>query len=421
MTSLYHRHSFAGTRPALPDQDSSRTSSTSLLSIRRNANYTQAEEDVKIHHTRSFKYRTVSVDIDVGPCPWGQPYATYGRNGIVKGCLTFMKKCSSVAQVTVTLRGTVTVTLPEEVMIAGVDSKTIYSEQVVLFQAKLSGTSIQGGTSFPFTLSFPERLENSEVPLPPSYSIFHPVTAEVEHALQIEVSRCGFHKHERRRIPVLYLPKSSPETPIPCKMPMQSPGRELPSGIRRIDLAAVWPDDCLVPSDYKGLVVVQALLPTKCVFASGTAIPLALSIRCRDESSPDIVRHLSQDIDVSLVRRKALWLAGNRRIRTKDEIVANVEELRVHVAEKNNLYFSMELTAGCPGSEYSWGVPGHIMIQYSLRIIIRPPAYAQLPTFKHFEPITLRTDTDQALARQLVVSLPALGLTTLQPMSPLLE
>ncbi|KAH8108156.1 hypothetical protein BXZ70DRAFT_1003557 [Cristinia sonorae] len=364
---------------------------------------------------REYKYRTDNVEVDLGPCPWGLLYAAYGRGGTVRGTVTFLKKCSSVLQVTVTLQASLSITTSMHTMVSGFASKPLITRKVTVFMADSSSSPspVQGGTSFPFNLPFPETIDDLDVSLPPSCSVFYPITAEINYTVRIDVVRGKFYRHEMRTIPILYLPKSSPQLPPMVGMPWALSGDELPPGLKRVDVAGVWPDECHAHSADRELATVELFLPDSPVFAAGDLIPLGLRIRCH--SSPAIPKLLSGNIGVFLVKRKKVWVSEGRQISVKELAVGRVSDLHVNSMVEGAMYLTMELQAGEVGTELSWSVPGFIDVEYIIRVIVRPPAYAKhLPVFKRDEVIQLCTDPYGSLTRELLTMdgtpTPALGL-----------
>ncbi|TCD65417.1 hypothetical protein EIP91_002716 [Steccherinum ochraceum] len=366
--------------------------------------------------TREYKYKTDTVEINLGPCPWGLLYCAYGRCGAVKGLVTFLKKGNGILQVTATLRGAVTVTTTEHTMVASVAKRTFLSQTVTLFQAEVAST-IQPGTPFPFNLPFPENATTEDFSLPPSVSIFHPgASAEISYTVQVDIVRSKFYRHEMRAIPLLYLPKSSPQHPPLPEMPLVYPGNDIPGGMRKVALNPVWPSCATQEAKEKDLATVQALFPEPPEFASGETIPLALYISC--PNSPAIPKLLSDNIGVFLIKRKKVWINEGRHISIREIIVEKVKELRVNSMLEGVLYLTMDLQAGEHGAECSWGIPGYMTVEYVVRIIVRPPAYAShLPVYKCDEVIRICTDSYGRLSRELLTMdgtpMPALGLTNL--------
>jgi len=200
-------------------------------------------------------------------------------------------------------------------------------------------------------------------------------------------------------------------------MPLALPEPHLPEGMKRVDIVAVPSTICPLKTPAEGnLAVVQVYLPEPSVFASGEPIPLALSIEC--PTSPAIPKLLSGNIGVFLIKRKKVWINEGRQISVREMVVEKVGEFRVNSMQEGTMYLSTELPAGHHGAECSWGILGHMVVEYVIRVIVRPPPYANhLPTFKHDEVVQLCTDSYGTLARELLTMdgtpMPALGLTNM--------
>ncbi|THH32985.1 hypothetical protein EUX98_g1176 [Antrodiella citrinella] len=320
-----------------------------------------------------------------------------------------MKDCSSILEVTTT--GIVKITMSERTMVAGVAKKTYMSEKATLFKSE-SATSLQAGTTYPFLLTFPEHVIGSDTPLPPSSSLFQPhASAEISYTLQVDIVRGAFRRHEIPRFPPL------------TDMPLMLPGLVLPEGMRRVDVSAVWPASGPTQRTDKDLAVVQLYVPEPSVFASGETIHLALSISC--PHSPAIPKLLSDSIGIFLVKRRKVWINEGRQISVREVVVEKVTELHVNSMLEGTMYLTAELTGGQHGTECSWGILGYAAIEYIIRVIVRPPTYANhLPTFKHDEVVQMCTDSYGTHERELLIMdgtpMPALGLTNVvaPPRSP---
>lgn len=98
MPPLYSHVSHTDTHP-VPEY--SELAHTSERVLHRSS--TDPEGSRALSGARDYRYRTDNVEITIGPNPWGLLYAAYGRGGIVKGSVTFIKKATAVLQVTATV------------------------------------------------------------------------------------------------------------------------------------------------------------------------------------------------------------------------------------------------------------------------------------------------------------------------------
>ncbi|KAI0080600.1 hypothetical protein K474DRAFT_1682558 [Panus rudis PR-1116 ss-1] len=380
-------------------------------------------------------YHTDYLEVNLGRSLWGLQIAAYGRGGTVDGIVKFSKKCTYVSQVTVKLEGHIISKISDHPLVAvpRVVKRCILSQNVTLFTTPKSDT-IARERVFPFSISFPDGVMDAEhIPLPPSYNSFQPgVTTDIEYSLQVDVVRKGFHRHEMCIIPVLYLPKSRPLLPPVSVTLLDDPYIGAHERIKRIQVQPKWkcgdstdafpcvlPDitvrhlrghDIHVLSD---LISAKLHVPFPTCFASGSIIPVALSIDC--PSAPAISQLICPNVGLFLVRRKKLWIDGNRGISVREQLVNSATTFRMMETGEGARYLMFDLTAGEPGTEHSFKVDESIEVQHFIRVIVRPPSHVkQLPVWQHDEVVELTTDQHGTLERELLamdgIPTPALGI-----------
>ncbi|KAI0811241.1 hypothetical protein BC629DRAFT_1589970 [Irpex lacteus] len=316
--------------------------------------------------TRQFVFSSDHLEIDFGKFPCALMHPAYGIGGVVEGTVKVKSRCTYVSQLTIKLEGVVTTTASEyaHVAIAGLHTFTLFSKTVQLVPERgdSSGAThtLEVGTTT-LLLSPSHRTSQKATPSSP---------VSMSHA-----KACS-GRHEVRKIPVLFLPKSRPAMPAMYELPRAVPQEDsygLPERVKETVLSPTWPETCQAQAiaEVTNLPIVKLWSPIPQQYASGDFIPLAVNISC--PSSPALTKLYASNVEIQLVKRRRIWFAQER----------------------------MPVTT------------------HFIRVTVRPPADVRhLPTFKIDEPIELTTDPYEDPETVLLTedhAAPALGLTTLRP------
>ncbi|KZV67982.1 hypothetical protein PENSPDRAFT_583121 [Peniophora sp. CONT] len=361
--------------------------------------------------------------VSLGRRFWGLRHPAYGAHGEVHGYVRLGKKLTHATKVTVSLIGKVdiTATIRGARAATNMNELTIVKETLVLPNPN-AGAAKPGEPAFyptdfcfGFNLRFPEQIRTPggcQTPPPPTYMAWSPgMTCEVSYFVKVDVVRKGMRRHEERKIPVHYLPKS---------WPTHAPPRELAaagmSALKTVKLRHMWPEGvCATLAAKSDVPLILVSIPAGSSISAGHTLLIRVTIHAPCSSA--LPKILADGISVRLTRRTKLHLNG--QIGMMREIVLGTgTALDVDLAREGYASVQLAVPVGENGREQSWGVPGMLEVLYHLRVSVQAPkeagASAFLPVYAHDERVHVATEPYGTRQRELLslggASAPALGM-----------
>ncbi|EJF65713.1 hypothetical protein BD309DRAFT_879131 [Dichomitus squalens] len=362
-------------------------------------------------------YKTDHLEVRLHPPHWGLALPAYGLGGTIDGVINFCKSCSHVVELSVSLQGAINTSASQHATVAvpGVSRVVILKKKQVVFTAPAKQSATLKG-EFPFAIQFPTYLDGQHDPLPPSYTVYQPgISTEIHYSFRVDISRKGMRRHEKLVVPLLYLPKSRPETPPVDELPWAHTDAVLNSErMSNVTLKPTWlprqDPNAHRREDLPRISLTMAA--TKC-FASGDTIAILLKIE--SPRSPALARLLSHNAHLSLVKRQKTWISLGAQISIREQCLSRADLYLADESQEGIAYLRLEVQAGESGRETSWRVKDAVAVEHAIRLIILPPEHLKdFPVYRHEIPIMLTTDQYGTLQSESLIlggiPFPALGL-----------
>ncbi|QRV88614.1 hypothetical protein RhiJN_16632 [Ceratobasidium sp. AG-Ba] len=312
-----------------------------------------------------YVFKSKHITVELGPRIWPTNTPCYGYNGVVAG-KAYLIALDHVKQVNLILEATVKVAFTERGTQTCTPEKNIFRRMMVL----LPDTTNSSTPSYPFSVIFPPRSDETPDPLPPSLVRFSTNSSiEIRYRISVEVVRSGLRHRESLHVPILYLPRS-------YSLPPQRRG-SLPNKI------SLLPEDnlqelCLAPrfsaAATKGKylrqedVEAKIALPSSLVVACGEPIPFVLTVR----SASPALAVLYSDMVLQLVR--VFRLQAYEHASTKETAISSGEVYDANQCGGGIQVLRGRLSTGLPETEMSWSVAGLAETKYIIRLSVKPPS-----------------------------------------------
>ncbi|KAI1787881.1 hypothetical protein LXA43DRAFT_1027308 [Ganoderma leucocontextum] len=366
-------------------------------------------------------YKSDHLEVRLHPPHWGLTLPAYGFGGTVDGLIAFRKSCSHVIEVTVSLQGVINTSASQHATVAvpGVSRVIVLKKKQVIYAAPPKQSATLKG-EFAFAIRFPTDIDGQEDPLPPSYTVYQPgISTEIHYSFRVDITRKGFRRHEKLVVPLLYLPKSRPETPPMEELPWAHSDSLIDSDrMSNVTLQPTWlPRQDAAAQRREDIPHISLTMVTRKCFASGDTIAILLKIE--SPRSPALAKLLSHNAHLSLVRRQKTWISLGAQISIREQCLSRAELYLADDSQEGVTYLRLEVQAGEPGRETSWRVKDAVAVEHVIRMVILPPEHLKdFPVYRHEVPVTVTTDQYGTLQSESLVlggiPFPALGLNNVQ-------
>lgn len=107
----------------------------------------------------------------------------------------------------------------------------------------------------------------------------------------------------------------------------------------------------------------------KC-FASGDTIAILLKIE--SPRSPALVKLLSHNAHLSLVKRQKTWISLGAQISIREQCLSRAELYLADDSQEGVAYLRLEVQAGEPGRETSWRVEDSVAVEVCCTASVLP-------------------------------------------------
>ncbi|KAG9040083.1 hypothetical protein FRB95_000012 [Tulasnella sp. JGI-2019a] len=265
-------------------------------------------------------------------------------------------------------------------------------------------------TTYPISFELPTTIENSDIPLPPSYYFRCPLAeAVVRYTLRVIWTKRGLLRmNEEINTVFLYLPRSRQASSLPPSWwspPSATSATDLKSPYAYSPRGGIkeWNTTSLTSLQSTSDCCIQLTLPTLLSYQAGATISVGITVFSPTLAVADLIL---DSVRVQLIKITTITI--NLKAETYEETLGVVgpDERDGWMPPCSQVESGMIcrtahgcVSCGRPEGEMVWELAGFIQVQYAIRVSFKPSENQNLKAtdrgLYHSQPIELTTDDSE--------------------------